>query len=624
MVTLRGAWPQLAIRAAAAGAVAVVVLLAAVQPATAHSFLVSTTPAQGQRLPAAPSELVLRFSERVDLASVKVRMRTVTGAEVETGRPQLASDGVEVTVPVAQAGEAVYLVGWEGFSAVDGHGSSGEFAFAAGDARGSLPASRSDALTNLRGVMASWVFFVGFALAAGALVVRGLAGASAGGPGRAVVRVGLFAAMAGGVLALPGTPEGWPQVALLSVVQLLAVALVLVAVAARWWAPLTAVLGAAGAWAARSHAAAEHSVLGWLIDAVHLAAGGIWLGSLAVVGVLVWRRAGGERWALVRRYARLALALVVVLAAAGIGSGLALVPSWDALFGTGYGRLVVLKVALLAGALALAAGSRWWALRRAKAGPLRWLMAFETGVVVVALAVAAVLANGAPPQPAVAAEQLLGPPPMTATVTRDAGLAGQLNTEVVADGTRLDIVVFSPSGPVPGTEVEATLRRPDGATLDLVPRPCGTGCYTQALPLRAGATTVTVTATAPTWTGGRFVARLTWPPGEPGQAQLAELVARMRAIPTLTMTETVDSGPGSTVTPARYDFSGEALMAAEPYAAANVEEARFFAGPPPRLVLSLPGSQMFVDLELDAAGRIARSRLVSRGHDILREFTYPD
>lgn len=38
-------------------------------------------------------------------------------------------------------------------------------------------------------------------------------------------------------------------------------------------------------------------------------------------------------------------------------------------------------------------------------------------------------------------------------IGRDAGLAGQLNVEVTRDGRRVDVKVFSPSGPVPGRGV---------------------------------------------------------------------------------------------------------------------------------------------------------------------------
>lgn len=609
-------------RAAGAAALAAAVLAWA-GPASAHSFLVSTSPAQGQRLAAPPPELVLRFSERVELASVKVAMKTMVGTRVGTGRPRLAADGVEAKIPLAQPAPAVYLVAWEAFSAVDGHGSSGEFAFAVGNATGALPPPRSAAPTSALGVLASWLFFLGFSLSAGALVVRGLIRSGDTVPGRAITRAGVLGALAGAALALPGAPDGWHQVLLLAALQLLAAGLVLVTVTSRWWVPLTAIVAAAAAWAGRSHAAAEHSVLGWLVDLVHLVAGGVWVGSLAIVVVVAWRRHGDERLVLVRRYARMALVLVVVLAAAGTAAGVALVPSWGALWGTGYGRLVLVKAGLLTGALGLAGASRRWALRRRTPRSLRSLMSIEASLVVAAAAVAALLSNSSPPQAAMAAEGVLGPPPMATAVARDAGLAGQLNTEVVTDGTRLDIIVFAPSGPVRGTTVEATLARPDGAPLDLVPRPCGPGCFTQELALRPGETTVTVTAAAPGWTGGRFVARLAWPPGEPGGALLAGLVERMRAIPHLILTEAVDSGPGSKVSPRRFELSGEALVAAEPYAAANVDEVRFFSGPPPRIVLYLPGSQMFVDLELDGAGRIARSRLVSRGHEIVREFAYP-
>ena len=63
-----------------------------------------------------------------------------------------------------------------------------------------------------------------------------------------------------------------------------------------------------------------------------------------------------------------------------------------------------------------------------------------------------------------------------------------------------------------------------------------------------------------------------WSPGEKVPERIAALVATMRAIPELAMTETVDSGPGSTVTPGTFTVSGDLLMDAEPYAGANVEE----------------------------------------------------
>ena len=551
-------------------------------------------------------------------------MRIFTSEEVEAGPPKLAPDGLEVAVPVAKGDPGVYVVAWEAFSAVDGHGSTGEFSFAAGDARGAIPSARSTDPTSARGVLASLLFFAGFSLAAGTLVVRGLLGSAFGRDTRRPARIGLLCAFAGASLALPGVAAGWSRLLLLAVLQLVIVALALLLATSTWRFPLTVTIAAAMGWAARSHVAAAHSILGWLVDAVHLVAGGLWLGSLAVVTVVAWLRRADERAALVHRYARFALPLVLALAAAGTASAIALVPNWDALWNSAYGQLVLVKVGLLAGAVALAGASRWWALRRARAGTLRRLMAVEASVLIVALAVAAVLANTAPPKPALAADDVLGPAPMSGAVTRDAGLAGQLNTEVVADGTRLDIVVFGPSGPLPNTTIEATLVRPDGAELDLVPRPCGPGCFTQEVALAPGETTVTVSASAPDWTGGEFVARLAWPPGEPGRERLRELVERMRQVPQLSMTETVDSGPGSTVTPSRYDnLSGEELIALEPYAAANVDEVRLFHGPPARLVLYLSGSQMFVELELDEAGRIARSRLVSRGHDIVRQFTYP-
>jgi hypothetical protein len=249
-------------------------------------------------------------------------------------------------------------------------------------------------------------------------------------------------------------------------------------------------------------------------------------------------------------------------------------------------------------------------------------MTSELSLVVVAVLLAGLLANGAPPLPAASAEELLGPPPLQGDVIRDAGLAGQLNVEVASDGRRLDVDVYGPSGPIGRTEVGVALQRPHGTRVDLVPRPCGTGCFTQAIDLSDGTTTVRVSASAPDWTGGYYEAHLSWPPGPLAAERLAALVHRMRQVPELTVVETTTSGPGSTATPARVTLSGERFIVGEPYAGANIDDVRLTGEN--ALTLWLPGDQIFATLGLDDAGRLAEARLVTPGHEIRRTFSYPE
>ena len=117
---------------------------------------------------------------------------------------------------------------------------------------------------------------------------------------------------------------------------------------------------------------------------------------------------------------------------------------------------------------------------------------------------------------------------------------------------------------------------------------------------------------------------LAWPPGELAPERLQSVIETMRAIPELSLTETVDSGPGSLVGPAVFGISGRRLIEAEPYAAGNVEEVRVMVGSTERLSVYVPGSQLYAELELDDRDRIVSARMVDSGHLITRTITYPD
>ena len=604
-------------------------LLTGSAPAAAHSFLVSTTPGQGERLRGSPESVVLDFSEAVDAATVELAVRDARGSAVDAAPPELIPGALSIRSSLPQLDDGIYVVSWQAFSDVDGHGSFGEHSFAVGEVGGdALPATTTSSSGGWSGTVASWLFFAGFAAAAGSLVVQLLSGERAGCE-RTAVRAGMVTALAGAVLswaelALDATSSGVVLAAV--TVALVSVATSVHGVVRRSGIPLGLLIAAAATWSARSHAASIAGVAGAVADTIHLVAGGIWVGALVAIVARLWRsdlRSEPAR-AVLRRYSRLALGLVLVLAGAGVVSAFQLVPTWDQVWSTGYGRLLVAKTVLFGAALVLAAVARWSGIGAGRLRQLRRSTTAEGAVVVAVLVLAGVLANVSPPVPASAAEALLGPPPLVGPVARDAGLAGQLNVEVAADGRRIDLRVFSPSGPVPGTEVSVAVLEPDGAEVDLLPRPCGPGCFTQALALSAGTTGVRFTASARGWASGTYEASLVWPPGAVAADRLDEVLATMRAVPNLAVLETVDSGPGSVVDEQRIELSGAEFIATEPYAGGNVSEVRALPGQPERLALYIPGSQMFAVLVLDDAGRMTGSRLITPGHDIRRRFSYPD
>lgn len=126
--------------------------------------------------------------------------------------------------------------------------------------------------------------------------------------------------------------------------------------------PFAAVYLATLAWT--GHAAAATAgfvrVLHLGSDAFHLLAAGAWLGALPALARCLRRPPSDD--ALIRltqRFSVLGMACVSVLLATGIVNALFLVGSFAALLGTPYGKLLIVKLAVFAAMLGLAAINRW-------------------------------------------------------------------------------------------------------------------------------------------------------------------------------------------------------------------------------------------------------------------------
>ena len=102
------------------------------------------------------------------------------------------------------------------------------------------------------------------------------------------------------------------------------------------------------------------------LDAVHLAAGSIWIGGL--IGLLVlWR--GVDRPRSSPRFSNVAIGAVLALIATGIGAAILHLPTLASLWETGYGQALLVKIALLLVALLLAAVNLLRTRPRLLAGP---------------------------------------------------------------------------------------------------------------------------------------------------------------------------------------------------------------------------------------------------------------
>jgi putative copper export protein len=91
---------------------------------------------------------------------------------------------------------------------------------------------------------------------------------------------------------------------------------------------------------------------------IHIAIAAFWFGSFVPLRRVALDEQPGAAGRLVESFSRLALVLVPGLAAAGVALACLLLGSWKDL-ASPYGRLILVKIALFAGMLALGAMNRW-------------------------------------------------------------------------------------------------------------------------------------------------------------------------------------------------------------------------------------------------------------------------
>jgi methionine-rich copper-binding protein CopC len=108
---------------------ALTVLAAAIGPVWSHAFLARAAPAVGSTVPAAPAEIVLRFTEPVEPAFSVVTVTGTGGDRVDAG--DLHADPADPTILRASLkplAAGIYKVVWRVVS-VDTHVTTGEFRF---------------------------------------------------------------------------------------------------------------------------------------------------------------------------------------------------------------------------------------------------------------------------------------------------------------------------------------------------------------------------------------------------------------------------------------------------------------------------------------------------------------
>ena len=108
-------------------------VLSGTMAAFAHAHLVRATPAAGGTVNAAPSEVTLRFSEKLEPKFSSVVVRDAAGKQVDKGESTVdKADRMVIRVLLPPLEPGVYKVEWRAVSA-DTHKIDGNFTFKVGE-----------------------------------------------------------------------------------------------------------------------------------------------------------------------------------------------------------------------------------------------------------------------------------------------------------------------------------------------------------------------------------------------------------------------------------------------------------------------------------------------------------
>ena len=414
--------------------VAALAALAVPAVASAHATMKESQPAEQGRVERPPREITLRFDQSVEappnaIVVLAPNGRRLSGPVTQTDRNTV----VRAPVLGAVTGQA-YTVRWRVVSA-DGHIGTGVFTFGVGVEPPPPTEAVGASGMTWRDDAARWALFASLALMIGVVGIRLLV-LPRDVDSRVERRIhllgvlGAFLALNAGIAGFVIRSANALQVSGVDLLfadlspfaestrfgtaflvttlgfgvclTILVVAWVLDAPVLRWPA---FVLGLALVWGypLSGHQATEpnSTALGEIADWVHLVTAMLWVGGVLTLAVVVWPLAPDLRRAAFLRFSRVAVFLIGLLLTAGTVVAIERLPALSDLWGTSYGRTLLVKIGLVCVALAWGGFHHTFVRPRLERGETprgvgRSLLG-ESAVALAVLFAAAVLVNGAPP-----------------------------------------------------------------------------------------------------------------------------------------------------------------------------------------------------------------------------------
>jgi copper transport protein len=452
-------------RACSVIAVALVLLVVTAAPAMAHAQLQSNDPVNNARLSVAPTSVTVRFSEEVQITSGSMRVFDTSGKRVDTGTAEHPDgDPAAVRAPLRALPDGGYVVTWRVVSS-DSHPVHGAFTFQVGEgnidttrvSQQVLNQSNGDRAVGVTFGVVRAVMFAALTLVVGAAFFQLFVAE----PSRRLAMIANVTLFVATLLSIPlqalyasglsfgrldwsvvsgslDSPYGHGALARL----LICVAVAAFSSRARVFAALA--LALVVSLAVQGHArTGRYPWLGFSADVLHVASASAWVGGLLFL-VFALRHAN--------KFSRLALWAVVALVVSGFAQGWRQLGSLDALTGTPYGRILLVKVGIVAVMIGLG-----WLARRGlgRMAKTKLVVTAEVGLAVAVFAATSLLVNAAP-----ASSE--NNKPFSGELTVGTNLVDVVVDPARAGTNAVHLYVLTKTGlPVDVEEVTASLALPD-------------------------------------------------------------------------------------------------------------------------------------------------------------------
>jgi len=388
----------------------------------------------GATLGDTPTRVRLTFLEKPEPSLSIIHVLDTRGTTYQIGPTEgVAGDPQSLAVRVRHLDRGVYMVSWRVISALDGHATTGSYAFGV---RATPTGAAIAAVTFPSGTLPLEMLGRCIFLA-GLIVMLGAAAANVarfGGTSDLKLAVGAWVLAVAGLLFLA---EAQRRNAATSFAHLLVTS---VGKALIWRALALLIAGGAGGallmtrraqqpqarraamtavalsalTAMAVHVASGHAAAGrWPLVTIaaqwaHFGAAGMWLGGLAALLLGTRGAPSTAKTVAVRHFSAIAAVGLLIVAVTGALRALNEISAWDELTHRGYDRVLIAKFSLMVLVAALGALNRWQSVPAVPTslGRLRWTAGGELALACGALAAAAALGTLPPP----AAARLVAPP----------------------------------------------------------------------------------------------------------------------------------------------------------------------------------------------------------------------